>query len=509
MKTSFTKQSLSFLLVLTIMYSLLGTVANAASTTAYDCLSDSKYAKAYPVNTGTIIPYTTTALTQRGTISYGASASSYIDGYNDLLYVMDVGINSNGVAWAKVSYPVGNNKRVIAYIHLSDLTANTHSVKSVASGKFLCALRQNGSLSSSYYVAKSDAVWLLTVAGNRVQILYPAGSMYRIAWAEKGDYEKYCGSIGGIQTTHYKQKSPVIEEGDYYYIASALDPNMVLDVTNGSSKDGTNIQLHKKNATNAQLFRFEKSSTDGYYYIINKGSRKAVDIQGGGTSSGTNVQQYTRNNTQAQRWKLLCVSGADDKVTIQAQCGKYLDVQYAETKNGTNIWIYDGNGTLAQQFILVPYVTRTYKTVTLDFHDFQSWASAVSTAQRSLISGGSLKLNPSGNYYNTGYTIIGIEVLNYKRLTVQVPAEGPGATKFVTIDFPCTIRYILHSHSDDIHCWFNVSDLKFWQTCECGYHDEWTWEVPWPDLTSDSDTQTTSKTIKAIQPVWRNLYNVQ
>lgn len=191
------RRSIAVALVLAIVFSLCSVTASAASTSAYDCLSDSQYAKAYPINTGTIIPYTDAEFSHRGTVSYGKSSSSYIDGYNDLLYVMDVGTNSRGEAWAKVSYPVGNSKRVIAYIHLSDLTANTHSVKAVSSGKFLCALRQNDSLNSSYYVAANDTVWLLAVSDSRCQILYPTSSGYRIAWCEKADYEKYCGSIPG------------------------------------------------------------------------------------------------------------------------------------------------------------------------------------------------------------------------------------------------------------------------------------------------------------------------
>lgn len=298
--------------------------------------------------------------------------------------------------------------------------------------------------------------------------------------------------------------SPIIDEGDYYYIASALDTNKVLDVKNGSKSNGANIQLYKKNGTNAQLFRFVKSSKDGYYYIINKGSGKAVDVQNGSTASGTNVQQYQRNNTQAQRWKLQYTSSGN--VSIQAQCGKYLDVKNAETKNGTNIWIYNGNGTKAQEFVLIPYVERTYKTVKLEFHDLQSWMNAVSTAQSSITVGGSLVTNPSGNTYYNGKIIIGAEVLKYKRLTVKLPAQGPGAYTMKTIDFPCEIRYKLHTHSGKVNWWFDFTNLTCWQSCTCGYHDTWSWEVPLPDT---GDTQTTSKTIEAIKPVWKNLYNVR
>lgn len=200
----------SVLLVIATLCSLLVMPTNAASTTAYDCLSDNKYAKAYAVNTGTIIPYTSPSLSIRGTVSYGASPNSYIDGYNDLLYVLNVGC-TDGKLWAKTSYPVGGNKRVVAYVKLSDITANTHSIKRVSNGKFLCALRQNGSLSNSYYVGKGDTVRLLHVAGSRVQILYPSGQMYRIAWCSKSDFEKYCGPIsGGTPST---PSNPVTSDG--------------------------------------------------------------------------------------------------------------------------------------------------------------------------------------------------------------------------------------------------------------------------------------------------------
>ena len=41
----------------------------------------------------------------------------------------------------------------------------------------------------------------------------------------------------------------------YYFIASALDENMVVDVSGGGHADGTNIQLYEKNGSDAQLFK--------------------------------------------------------------------------------------------------------------------------------------------------------------------------------------------------------------------------------------------------------------
>lgn len=140
----------------------------------------------------------------------------------------------------------------------------------------------------------------------------------------------------------------------YYYIASALDENMVVDVSGGGHADGINIQLYERNGSDAQLFMLVKSEVDGYYYIVNKGSGKVLDVAGGGTASQTNVQLYTMNGTQAQHWKLYLAYNSSTNVSFMARCGKFLDVSGGNTANGTNLWIYDGNNTLAQAFHLIP-----------------------------------------------------------------------------------------------------------------------------------------------------------
>lgn len=182
------------------------TAASAASTKAYDVLTDSKYAKVYTLNTsGRTIPYTSKNLTTRGTVSYGKSASSYIDNKADELYLMDVG-KTNGTYWAYVSYPSGS-RRVNAYIRLSDLTGNNGSHAAVTStGKFYCARRLGSSTSSSYYVAKGDKVYLLATSGSWYQIMYPiSGGKYRIAWCTKTDYNRYCS---GKTTTTTPSPNP-------------------------------------------------------------------------------------------------------------------------------------------------------------------------------------------------------------------------------------------------------------------------------------------------------------
>lgn len=193
------KKVLSFLLTLVTLVGFMTSVvvpAYAAGTTAFDFLTTDKYAKVYTLaSTGRTIPYTNSNLTTRGSITYGKSSTAYIDNKKDELYLCDVGKNSKGTYWAKVSYPIGS-KRAYAYIALSDITGNNGShAKTIATGKFYCSYRKGVSNSSSYYVAKGDAVYLIATSGSSYQILYPIGGYkWRIGWCSKTVYNKYCSS---------------------------------------------------------------------------------------------------------------------------------------------------------------------------------------------------------------------------------------------------------------------------------------------------------------------------
>lgn len=305
-------------------------------------------------------------------------------------------------------------------------------------------------------------------------------------------------------------EAQTIELGEYYYIASALNTTFVVDVSNGSHRDGANIQLYSRNGTDAQLWKIEKSKEDGYFYFVNKGSGKVLDVAGGGTESETNVQLYTRNDTAAQMWALYRVSATCDDIYIVSQCGKFLDASGGKAENGTNVWIYDMNKTLAQRFVLIPYVNTTYTTVELEFDSVASWMEEVEKAQNSIVGISSYRTNPSGNTFYAGKIITGIDVLSWKTIEVKVPVTGPGDTyKYQKIELPSKIRYKLHSHNDNINLFVSMSKFTFWQSCTCGYHDIWEWEIPWPDLTPTTDTQTSSSVIEAIKPVWKELYTVR
>lgn len=314
-----------------------------------------------------------------------------------------------------------------------------------------------------------------------------------------------------IYTKPVKAAEMTFELNRYYYIASAENTNLVLDVSGGSIRDGANIQLWNRNGTGAQLFKIVESSKSGYYCFVNKNSGKVIDIEGGFSAAGTNVQQYQKNDTQAQNWKLYRTE--DSKaIYIVAECGKFLDVSGGIFKAGSNVWIYDDNRTAAQRFVLIPYINYEYKTVTLEFDDVVGWQEEIERANRSVSGYGSYQINPSGNVFYNGKIIVNTEVLEWKTIEVKVPAsQGPGVSSYKTEywKLPYKIRYELHSHDDRVRCWLDFSKASFWQQCDCGYRDSWSCELPWPDLTKNSDTQTTESVIKHIQPQFKVLWTIR
>lgn len=267
--------------------------------------------------------------------------------------------------------------------------------------------------------------------------------------------------------------------GDYYYLQSALDSNMVVDVSGGSTRNGANIQLYKKNGSDAQLFRIARNGS-GYYTLINRGSNKAIDVSSASTASGANIQQWTQNTTQAQQWKLYNASGyPDGYIRIMNKCGKYLDVSGGVAQNCTNIQLWEGNNTKAQVFRLVPYVQTTYKTYTLgSFTTVDEWKTRMQAAERSAMGISSGYYDMNGSYRNNTPMITGITVLAYKTIKVTYYQYGTKVTK--SIRLPSKVKIKLHQHDYQKLVWFDFTNLSLTETCSCGARYNYTWEVPYP-----------------------------
>ncbi|MHA7632964.1 M57 family metalloprotease [Corallococcus sp. M7] len=124
-------------------------------------------------------------------------------------------------------------------------------------------------------------------------------------------------------------------------LVSGVASNRCLDVTGGSSAQGTPTQLWECNGTAAQQWTLTAQGE----LRSNLAPNLCLDVEGGNSAQGTRVQIWGCNGTAAQRWTRV---GS----TFQSALGANLclDVFNADTTPGTRIQIWACNSTNAQNW---------------------------------------------------------------------------------------------------------------------------------------------------------------
>lgn len=140
-------------------------------------------------------------------------------------------------------------------------------------------------------------------------------------------------------------------------ICAALNANYCLDVSGGSSSEGTQVALYVKNGTAAQKWAVYNASPDiqgghtvddGVYSILAKSDlSKALAVSGSG--NGSNVQLSDADGASAQRFRFEL--GADGFYTVtNLRSGKVLDVADGSVLPGSNVQQWSGWGGDAQKW---------------------------------------------------------------------------------------------------------------------------------------------------------------
>ena len=133
-----------------------------------------------------------------------------------------------------------------------------------------------------------------------------------------------------------------------YTISSALDSNMVIDISGGvgGAKNGTNIQLWQSNGTEAQEWEIIYNREDGTYTVVNPYTKKTLDVRNADVVDGTNIQLWEAHSTCAQKWNIESVG---NYYVFKSACSQeVIDVSAAGKKNGTNIQLWQSNKSDAQ-----------------------------------------------------------------------------------------------------------------------------------------------------------------
>ncbi|MFJ3581982.1 PQQ-dependent sugar dehydrogenase [Streptomyces sp. NPDC090127] len=101
-----------------------------------------------------------------------------------------------------------------------------------------------------------------------------------------------------------------------------------LDVADGASADGTQVQLWTCNASNAQKWN---RPGDGTVRALGK----CLDVSGGAGADGTKIQLWTCNGTAAQNWQ-----PQSDGTVRNPQSGKCLDAEGGTWNDGTRVHLW-------------------------------------------------------------------------------------------------------------------------------------------------------------------------
>lgn len=143
------------------------------------------------------------------------------------------------------------------------------------------------------------------------------------------------------------------------YTLTVANTNLAIDVANASYASGANVQVFQSNNSGAQKWNVTRNA-DRTYTIVNAASGKALDVAGGSAYSGANVQQYQPNGSAAQRWSITFDAGGYKIASATGAGGAYvLDVSGGISPNGSaanggNLQVYQSNNSTAQRFTLQP-----------------------------------------------------------------------------------------------------------------------------------------------------------
>lgn len=147
----------------------------------------------------------------------------------------------------------------------------------------------------------------------------------------------------------------VLADGTYT-ISTLLNSNYVLDVKDGSTSNGANIQLYEANDTAAQQFKVSHDS-QGYVTFTNVKSGRVLDLNGAIVKDAGNIQQYTSNGTRAQKW-IVKQDGNGYVVMSAINLNYILDLNGGSIRNGSNIQLHSVTGSNSQRWNITKYVSK-------------------------------------------------------------------------------------------------------------------------------------------------------
>lgn len=175
-----------------------------------------------------------------------------------------------------------------------------------------------------------------------------------------GAYKAVNSQRWGLASTKVSVgKSTASIKTGVYTLALSKNKSRAIEVKNGSTSQGANIQLNKTDYSAKQKFKIENDG-DGYYHIRSLISGKAIEPKWGNLVPKTNVRlvNYSKYSV-SQKWS---VSKSGSKYTFRSAAnGHVLEVASGSSKALANIQTNHSGATTSQAFYLK--TTKAKKTV--------------------------------------------------------------------------------------------------------------------------------------------------
>ncbi len=141
---------------------------------------------------------------------------------------------------------------------------------------------------------------------------------------------------------------------DGYYVIRNVNSGLYLNVTEGKTADGTNVQQWSTDAAHAYDTWHLQADADGYYAVYSMLGDKKLAL----TVSDGNVCISAANGADAQLFRLA--GNADGSFRILTKSDEQaVEIVNAETTAGANVQVWEQNGINCQDWELVPVTWGT------------------------------------------------------------------------------------------------------------------------------------------------------
>lgn len=124
-----------------------------------------------------------------------------------------------------------------------------------------------------------------------------------------------------------------------------------VNVANGSSENGVQIEQYGYGDWASQKWRFEKIEGD-YYKIVNNNSEKVLDVKGLSTAENGEVIQNDYNDGWNQQWKISTTESGKYKIQNRWS-GLYLGIMNNSTDDGAWVVQMSGQSDSSNWFLLL------------------------------------------------------------------------------------------------------------------------------------------------------------